>query len=139
MLDLNFDFIFDSPQWWQHSRHSLMTDQWLFLHNLYIMMNGECVALIACMRARGIRTGYLSRFRFRLTPMVAKFKAIINDGLVIFFLHNLYIMMNGECVALTQRHLTEHTRSQPPILNTLSHSNPCPNTLAQSHTSPNTL
>ena len=56
-----------------------------YLHNLDIMMNGECVALIACMRARGIRTGYLSRFRFRLTPMVAKFKAIINDGLVIFF------------------------------------------------------
>ena len=55
------------------------------VHSLYIMMNGECVALIACMRARGIRTGYLSRFRFRLTPMVAKFKTIINDGLVIFF------------------------------------------------------
>ena len=51
-----------------------------YLHNLDIMMNGECVALIACMRARGIRTGYLSRFRFRL-----KFKTIINDGLVIFF------------------------------------------------------
>ena len=50
------------------------------VHSLYIMMNGECVALIACMRARGIRTGYLSRFRFRL-----KFKTIINDGLVIFF------------------------------------------------------